>query len=182
MEALRQDKRYTYEDYMNWPEDERWEILDGVAYMMATPNVAHQRISREILVQLAAFLKGKPCEVFAAPFTVRLSDDNVVEPDIVVVCDKSKLEGGKGCDGAPDMIVEILSPSTAGMDKLKKFNKYLQAGVREYWIVDPDGKVVNIHLLDSGRYTITAHGEAETVPVSVLDGCVINLSDVFAET
>ena len=184
MEALRQDKKYTYEDYMSWSEDERWELIDGTAYMLAAPSIAHQRISSELHRQLANFLFGKPCEVFHAAITVRLNKDNdtAVEPDIVVICDKSKLSDGKACVGAPDMVVEILSPSTASMDRLKKFNLYLQAGVREYWIVDPETKMVNVHMLKDGGYMTTAYGNADTVPVHVLDGCTISLSDVFTAT
>jgi Uma2 family endonuclease len=183
MEALKQDKKYTYEDYMSWPKDERWEIIDGVAYMLAAPTIQHQGISGELFKQLAVFLTGKPCRVYAAPFAVRLNNDDhtVVEPDISIVCDMSKLADGKICNGAPDMIIEILSPSTAGMDRLKKFNKYLQAGVREYWIVDPETKMVNVHMLKDGGYMTTAYGNADTVPVHVLDNCIISLPDVFAE-
>ena len=111
---------------------------------------------------------------------LRTDEDTVFAPDISIVCDKTKLADGKACNGAPDMIVEILSPSTAGRDKLEKFNKYLQAGVREYWIVDPEHKMVNIHLLEDGKYVTTAFGETDNMPVSVLDGCVISLPAVFA--
>ena len=181
MEAPILDRRYTYEEYMSWPEDGRWELIDGAAYMLAAPNIAHQRISSELHRQLANFLFGKPCEVFHSAITVRLNanDDTAVEPDIVVVCDKSKLADGKACVGAPDLIVEILSPSTAGKDKLEKFNKYLSAGVREYWVVDPENKMVNIHLQEDGKYVTTALGEAAMAPVHVLPGCEIILRNVF---
>ena len=107
-------------------------------------------------------------------------DDTVVQPDLVVICDRSKIDD-KGCNGAPDMVIEILSPSTARHDKLVKFQLYQNAGVREYWIVDPDTKTVQAHVLESGRYFTAAYGDADTAPVYVLDGCTINLTDVFAE-
>jgi Uma2 family endonuclease len=182
MEVLRRDKKYTYADYMSWPEDERWELIDGVAYMLAAPNVAHQSISFEIGRQLGNFLRGKPCRAFSAPFSVRLADDSVVEPDISIVCDQSKLSDGKTCNGAPDMVIEILSPSSTARDKVLKFNKYLHAGVREYWVVYPDSKTVSVYVLKDGRYMASEYADTDTVPAHVLDGCTINLPDVFAGT
>ena len=137
----KEEARYTYADYMAWEDGERWEIIEGVPYLMSpAPTWVHQGISGELFLQIATFLKGKPCKVYAAPFDVRLfpadddSDDTVVQPDIVVVCDRSKLDRS-GCRGAPDMLVEILSPSTARHDQLVKLQLYKKAGVREYWIV-----------------------------------------------
>ena len=181
MEALRQDRHYTYADWLAWPENERWEVIDGVAHMMSAPDVAHQRISRKLLRQIDSFLDDKPCEVFNAPFGVRLADDSVVEPDLLVVCDKSKLADGKVCNGAPDMVVEILSPSTPSREKVLKFNKYLGAGVREYWVVYPDSKSVSVYLLEDGQYIAKEYADTDTVPVHVLVGCVISLPDVFEE-
>jgi Uma2 family endonuclease len=102
----------------------------------------------------------------------------VVEPDIVVVCDSSKLDK-QGCNGAPDLVIEILSPSTARRDHKLKFRKYLEAGVREYWIVDPDQSMVHTHILEGGRYVTTVYDETDEVPVAVLPGCVIGLGEVF---
>jgi len=180
MEAMKKDRRYTYEDYMSWPEDERWEIIDGVAYMLAAPNVAHQGISFELCGQIRDYLKGKPCRAFAAPFAVRLSADTVMEPDISVICDASKLSDGKACVGAPDMIIEIMSPSTPAKERVLKFNKYLQAGVREYWVVYPDSKSVSVYTLKDGQYVANEYADSEVVPVQVLKGCTISLPDVFA--
>lgn len=122
--------------------------------------------------------------MFIAPFDVRLNadntDDTVVQPDVFVVCDKSKLDG-KSCKGVPDMIIEVLSPSSLGRDKVLKFNKYQKAGVLEYWIVDPEGRNVTVHVLKNGEYMSKAYGDEETAPVNVLDGCQINLREVFAE-
>jgi Uma2 family endonuclease len=195
MQPQRKDEKYTYEDYLSWEGDKRWELVDGVPYEMsfdfdsdgvtalASPSLAHQRVSVELSYQLHGFLKGKPCKLFTAPFDVRLEeddDDTVFQPDIVVVCDQSKLDE-KGCKGAPDFIVEILSASSSSYDKVLKYNKYLQAGVREYWIVDPTDKTVATHFLSGGYYVHKPYGEKDTAPVRALPGCEIILADVFAE-
>ena len=138
-------ERYTFADCLTWGEDERIEIVDGEAVMMAPPTTAHQLISGEMFRQLANYLEGKKCRAIPAPFAVRLFEkdgdspedvDTMVEPDISIVCDSSKLDK-HGCKGAPDMVVEILSPSTQRHDRLVKLGLYQRAGVREYWIVSP---------------------------------------------
>jgi Uma2 family endonuclease len=177
-------EKYLYMDYAKWNDDNRYELIDGVAYLMSpAPTQAHQDISGELAYQIRAFLKGKPCKVFTAPFDVCLNaagdnDKTVVQPDILVVCDKSKLDG-KRCNGAPDMTIEILSPSSMAHDMIRKHDKYLHAGVREYWIVDPENKVVYVNIFEDGRYTLYEYESEGTVPVRVLDGCSINMSDVF---
>ena len=185
--AKRIDNHYTYTDYCAWPDDERWELIDGVAYAMAPgASEGHQSISGEIFRQLSNFLKGKPCKVFHAPFDVRLNangaDDTIVQPDILVVCDNNKLKGGKGVVGAPDFIVEILSPSSAKHDMVTKFRLYQKSGVREYWIVNPDINAVTVNVLhgESGFYRSYTYDDQDTaVTVEVLDGCTIDLADVF---
>jgi Uma2 family endonuclease len=178
---------YTYADYQEWDESERCEIIDGEIIMMATPDRFHQEISRNLFLQIAEFLKGKPCQPYYAPFSVRLnpaedsSDDTVLEPDIVVVCDPSKLDK-QGCKGAPDLVIEIISPSTARKDKVVKLNKYQNAGVREYWIVEPDTKTVLVCVLDAGRYIFSTYDDTGKAPVSVLPSCEIDLGVVFAAT
>ena len=180
----RGDKHFSYADYCSWDDDERWELIDGVAYAMSAPLVTHQRILRELFMPFGSFLRGKPCEVFVSPFDVRLgadeADDTVVQPDLLVVCDRTKLDD-KGYKGTPDLIIEILSPTTAGYDRLTKFNRYLRAGVKEYWMVDPDGRTVQVCLLRDDQYFTKAYGEGDTVPVDVLPGLEISLPDVFAE-
>jgi Uma2 family endonuclease len=182
MLPLRKDERYTYADYLSWDGDERWELVDGIPYAMAPPLTIHQRVLSRLHGQLFNFLKGNPCEVFPAPFGVRLNaeeyDDTVFEPDIVVVCDKSKLDE-KGCKGAPDFVIEILSASTSSYDKVLKYNKYLQAGVREYWIVDPNDKTVNTYFLSDGNYVSKPYAETDTALVRTLPGCEIALNEIF---
>ena len=185
MQELRNEEYYTYSDYCTWGDDERWELIDGIPYAMP-PSLSrkHQSILGELHVQFYNFLRGKPGEVYLAPFDVRLNadsyDDTVVQPDLVIVCDKSKLDD-KGCIGAPDMVIEILSPSTFAHDKVLKFNKYLQYGVREYWIVEPESKIVSVNVLHDGTYVVSAYAEADDIPVRVLAGCSIALSEVFHE-
>jgi len=186
-EAVRKyerDERYTYADYASWSDDNRYELIDGVAYMMSAPSAVHQDILGSLYRQFADYLDDKPCRVFLAPFDVCLhgkgdDDDTVVQPDILVVCDETKLENGKYCNGAPDLIIEILSPSTARHDRIIKLSRYLKAGVREYWIVDPEVKGVNVFILENAKYIANAYEDTETIPVSVLDGCKIELPRVF---
>ena len=184
IEAVRKDRRYTYADYCTWNDGERWELIDGIAHAMSPgPSFEHQTVSGEIFSQLHAYLRGKPCKVISAPFDVRLNadkgDDTVVQPDILIVCDRAKLESGKGVAGAPDMIIEILSPSTARHDRITKFNLYRQAGVREYWIVSPEDKSVVAHTLQDGRYWTQTYESSDSIPVQILEGCTITLSEVF---
>jgi Uma2 family endonuclease len=180
-DAARKDF-YRYEDWLALDEGIRAELVDGEVYLMAPPVQRHQEILMEFSRQLANFLRGKPCKVFPAPFGVRLSkaEDTIFEPDIVVVCDQAKLNG-KICDGVPDMVVEIISPTSAQYDRVFKFNRYLRAGVREYWIVDGDTGSVQVCSLENGKYVAAVYSSDDTAPVGVLAGCEINLSDVFGE-
>jgi Uma2 family endonuclease len=182
MPLAKEQPYYTYADYLEWDENERYEIIDGEAYMMATPSRIHQEISMALSTAIHNFLKDKPCKVYAAPFSVRLfpaadkSDDTVVEPDIAVVCDPAKLDD-RGCNGPPDLIIEILSPSTTRYDRIVKFNKYREAGVREYWIVDPEEQVVFAQVLKNGEYMAAIY--EETVPSAALPGCEVDLKTIF---
>ena len=182
--ALKMEEHYTYADYITWDDDKRWELINGKAYAMSAPMPRHQEILGELYYQLRGFLKGKPCKVYVAPFDVRLNadtgDDTVLQPDILVICDREKITKA-GSVGAPDMVIEILSPSTAIHDKVVKMNLYKQYGVREYWIVDPDSKTLSVYILEDDRYFAAAYAETDTAPVHVLEGCAINLAEVFSE-
>ena len=182
-------EHYTFADCLAWDERDRIEIVNGEAIMMSPPTRAHQEILMELARQLANFLEGKKYKVYPAPFAVRLfgqdgdapeNVDTMVEPDISVVCDNSKLDK-YGCKGAPDMVVEILSPSTRRHDRLVKLGLYQQAVVREYWIVDPENRSVQVFLLDEmGALRLREdYGREDIAKVNVLDGCFIELSKVF---
>lgn len=178
MQQRKQDG-YTYEDYLTWDDDTRYELIDGEAYMMApAPTTAHQAISVSLASQFYNYLRGKTCRVFAAPFDVRLSEDTVVQPDISVICDPGKLDA-RGCNGAPDLVVEILSPSSVGHDSVVKLNTYNEAGVREYWIVDPDSRSVLVYLFKGGEGTVRVYGEKAVIAAHVLDGLQVELDGVF---
>ena len=176
--------RFTYADYCNWDDSERWELIDGVPYAMAAPSIPHQRLLRNIGYNLHHFLRGKKCEVLYAPTDVRLNadslDNTVIQPDILVVCDKSKLTSA-GLVGAPDMAVEILSPSSAYHDTVRKHKLYMEAGVREFWFVDPESLTVVTYILCDGSYTSKIYEKPDIVPVSVLEGCNVDLAEVFEE-
>ena len=182
-------ERYTFADVLTWEENERAEIIDGEAVMMAPPSTAHQLISGALFAQLHNFLEGKKCQVIPAPFAVRLFEkdgdspddvDTMVEPDISVVCDRDKLDG-KGCKGAPDMVVEILSPSTHRHDRITKYNLYQRAGVREYWIVEPETQTVQVFLRNENGLLLPheSYSREDVAKVNALNGCFIELSKVF---
>lgn len=184
------DELYTYADYLNWDEDDRIEIIDGKPVMQASPIPEHQFVSGEIFAQLHSYLKGKQCKVVAAPFTVRLFETEedtstniktVVQPDISVICDMSKIDKN-GYRGAPDFVLETLSPSTARYDLIWKLNKYQEAGVKEYWIADPLNQTVQVLMLKDGVFQgIDVYTPPAVIPVTVLNGCYVDLSKVFTE-
>jgi Uma2 family endonuclease len=143
---------YTYDDYVTWPDDERWEIIDGEAYAMTpAPTTGHQRILGKIFSQFEQFFRGKSCEPFIAPTDVVLDDTNIVQPDILVVCDPSKITK-KNIQGAPDLVIEILSPSTSLKDRREKRRLFERFGVREYIIIDPHAETAERFALIEGRY------------------------------
>ena len=178
------DVRYTYSDYVQWDDDVRRELIDGVPYLMAGSNRRHQEFLGNLYDQFKAFLRGKPCKVYFAPFDVRLNpdtlDDTVVQPDLIIICDHSILDDAC-CKGVPYMVVEILSPSNPRYDKIIKFNRYLKAGIREYWIVDPIAQSLVVNILKDNNYITHIYTDKETAPVNVLEGCYIDLSEVFEE-
>ena len=167
--ALKHD-HFTYADYRRWPEDERWELIDGTAYdMCPAPTRGHQAMVVELVRQIANSLLDKPCELYVAPFDVRLPRadeaddqiDTVVQPDITVVCDETKLDDA-GCRGAPDWVVEVLSPRTAAKDQGEKRDAYEQAGVREYWLVHPTDLTLMIYRLGPND----TYGRPEVLPLT----------------
>jgi Uma2 family endonuclease len=188
--ALKLPTTFTYADYCHWPEDERWELIHGEAYAMTAPLRIHQKFISELDRQIGNYLQGKPCEVYVAPFDVRLPKgkeadgrvDNVVQPDISVICDKSKLDA-KGCRGAPDWIIEILSPSTALRDMDAKRNLYQTHGVREYWIIQPSERWGMIYLPDAeGRYGLPRmFALGQPTPVAVFPDLAIDWGFLQAE-
>ena len=186
MPELDKDRLYTYADRATWEDDFVCELIDGKVYAMSpAPIQAHQDISGEIFFQLKTFLRDKPCKVFHPQFDVCLqtegdSASTVVQPDVFVVCDPAKLDG-KRCNGAPDFVVEVLSPSSASRDTLLKYNKYMQAGVREYWTVDPVDKYVRVSVLKDGKFETIDYINPETLPVKALEGCTIDIRRVFSE-
>jgi len=151
---------FSYADYLAWPEGERWQLLDGHAYAMAPPSTAHQRVVFELGRQISNQLQGKPCQGFSAPMGVRLpvgdeADDairTVFEPDLLVVCDHAKIDA-RGARGAPDFIIEVLSPSTAAFDLVDKRQRYESAGVGELWLIDPVSSVLTVYRREGEQFS-----------------------------
>ena len=186
------DKCYTYGDYKHWPEDERWEIIEGVAWNMSpAPSRRHQRFSILLSTRIANYLVDKDCEVYYAPFDVLLpaldeQDENdvttVVQPDISVICDTNKLTD-KGCTGAPDWVIEILSPYTSRKDQVIKQSLYQRHGVKEYWIADPGNSFVHVYTLDEeGNYSEEPEIflKEDSISCLVLKGLMIDLKKIFS--
>ena len=167
MPLLKSDT-YTSEDYWNLPEGERAELIDGQFYAMAPPSRIHQKLISQFTKTIGSYIDshGGDCEVYPSPFAVNLDaeDKNWVEPDISVICDKNKLTD-RGCTGAPDLIIEVVSPSTQGHDYLKKLLLYQKSGVREYWIVNPATENVVVYKFETNEYA--SYGFAEEVPVGI---------------
>ncbi|TGY95102.1 Uma2 family endonuclease [Petralouisia muris] len=170
----------TLEQYEALPEDARAEVFDGQIYYMASPSQDHQTISMELSTMLNTYLKSKhgPCRVFHAPFDVKLQDTplTIVQPDLMIVCDKDKLDG-KRCNGAPDFIIEIISPSNPADDYIRKLYYYKNAGVREYWIVDPRRKTVTVNYFDGNMLNIQYSFDS-TIKVNIYDDLFINFSEI----
>lgn len=179
---------WTYADYKAWElkPGERYEIIYGEAYAMSAPNTSHQAMLMELSRQFANFLVGKQCKVYPAPFDVRLfyeedeSDDTVVQPDITVICDPKK-RGKEGCRGAPELVVEILSPSNTAIEMQRKFDLYRDAGVGEYWVVNSEHKTLTVYIFDGKKAITHTFGENDNVPAAALQGLFIELKPVFEE-
>ncbi|MDQ2770099.1 MAG: Uma2 family endonuclease [Bacteroidota bacterium] len=187
---LDDNQSYTYADYLTWKFDESVELIRGkLMRPMAGPSRAHQDSSANILGQVLPFLRGKACRAYHAPFDVRLTTGGangdqqirtVVQPDICVVCDPAKLDD-RGCVGAPDWIVEILSPGNTARDTRIKFDLYEESGVREYWIVFPGVKTVAVYVLANEQYQLAAeYYEPGPIPVRTLPGLALEWEEVFA--
>lgn len=182
---------YTYADYLLWRIEERLELIKGKIFKMSpAPSLAHQRISTQLQGTLFNFLKARSCDLFSAPFDVRLYNDKkskdanrqiytVVQPDLCVVCDASKLDQ-RGCLGAPDLIIEILSPGNSSKEMNEKFDLYEETGVREYWLVEPAENAVWVYVLnEEGKY-IGLKPTTTILKSSIFPDLVIDLKEIFA--
>ena len=180
---------YTYADYLKWQFEERLELFRGRIFKLSVPNTKHQDLSRNILVPIALFLKKKSCKIFAAPFDVRLpvknrkKDDEVttvVQPDICVICDESKIDS-RGCCGAPDLVVEILSPGNSKKEIRLKHELYEEAAVKEYWIVNPEEENIVVFVLnEEGKFSgLNMYASDDTIQSFAVPGLNINVSEIF---
>ncbi len=185
-----QERLYTYKDYASWDTVEKYELFNGEAVMQASPSASHQIIQNELQYQLTHFLKGKKCRIlpnfdvlFPAFDNQRTGDvSNVLVPDIIVVCEPEKIKE-QYCLGAPTVVMEILSQSTAKNDRLRKLNIYQSAGVPEYWIVSPQEGTASVFLLKNGLYHAEALYTREDTEAKVfsLEGCTLDLSGIFEQ-
>ena len=179
--ALAQPKTYTIDDIYNLPEGQRAELIDGQIYNMAPPKRIHQRIVSQLTKLIGQYIDNNhgSCEVYPAPFAVFLNKDdkNYVEPDISVICDKDKLDD-LGCNGAPDWVIEIISPSTQHMDYGIKLFKYCAAGVREYWIVNPITQTVNVYDFEQEEGTCQ-YSFCDPVSVCIYPELVIQMAELL---
>jgi Uma2 family endonuclease len=183
---------YSYADYLRWQFEERVEIFKGKIFPMAAPNMKHQRYSQRLSLSIGNYLAGKPCELFMAPFDVRLPDSQrkpkfdgdiytVVQPDLCVIRDPEKLDE-RGCLGAPDLMIEILSPGNTKKEMNNKFRLYEEAGVREYWILEPADRFVLVYVLRDGEF-VGLRPVTDEMPLTsiVLPGLALDLGVVFAD-
>jgi Uma2 family endonuclease len=184
------NKIYTYADYFRWRFEERVELIKGKIFKMSpAPNRLHQKLTGTLHTKLDVFLSNNKCEVYSAPFDVRFpaksKDDKdvytVLQPDICVICDHSKLDD-RGCIGAPDIVVEVLSPGNNAKELKNKYDIYEQAAVREYWIVSPQDEYVIIHTLENGQFMPTRQlVQGDYITSTVLHGLSIDITELFAK-
>ena len=176
--------KFTYEDYRTAPPDRRYELLDGDLFMVPAPNLKHQTVQLELATQLTRFIKDRALgKLFIAPCDVVLSDTDVVQPDLLFVCRERQhlLSGGENVQGAPDLVVEILSPATADRDRGYKHALYGRYGVTEYWLVDPAAETVQIHRQRAGALAVThTFGRGQTLRSPLLADLELRLDDVFS--
>ncbi len=187
LDQLDLNKTYSYADYLKWQFDEYVELIRGkIVRMSPAPSSYHQDISGKLHGEFYTFLKNKKCKLYSAPFDVRLNRkqndseiQTVVQPDLCVICDTTKIDA-RGCLGAPDLIIEILSPATSRKDVRDKFDLYQEAGVLEYWIVAPIDHIVDVFILKEGKYVLVKkYAGDDLVPVSIFEGFSIDLKDIF---
>lgn len=180
-------KKYTYQDLLEIDDNKRYELIDGVIYEMSSPTTIHQEIVGELYVQFYNYLKGKRCKVFVSPLDVCLSgvkdtnkEYNVVEPDVILVCDNEKITD-KCILGAPDLLIEVLSKTSRKHDTFIKFNLYERYGVKEYWIIDTEAETISQYILNEKNiYTLQKIYEVtEDVEVNVLENCTISLKELL---
>ena len=178
--ADRRRPRYTWADYQTWADDQRWEIIDGAAYQMSpSPTSRHQRIVGELYAAMHPWFKGNPCQLFIAPMDVVLAEDDVVQPDLLVVCDPGQVRRTH-IAGAPALAVEVLSESSLHRDRLLKTNLYARHGVKEFWLVTPWPSMVEVLLLRDDRYELHAVlGKDQTLASPSFPGLRIALVEIF---
>ena len=181
-QALAHTSNYTEEDYYNLPENVRAELIDGQFYYMSAPSRIHQEILNAINNTIYNYIHSKrgDCKVYPAPFAVKLFEDDskiIVEPDISVICDPNKLTD-RGCTGAPDWIIEIVSPGNSSHDYVYKLNLYVKAGVREYWIVNPQKKSIYVYYLEKIQFETTSYTFQDKIKVNIYDDLWIDFKEL----
>lgn len=180
---------YTYSDYLKWKFEERLELFRGRIFRLSAPNRRHQEVSRALLVEVVNILKKSPCQAFSAPFDVRLPVKNrkkdtevntVVQPDLCIICDESKLDS-RGCCGAPDLVVEILSPGNSKKEIRLKHELYEEAGVKEYWIINPEEENIVVFILnEEGKFSgLKMYAGGDTIECGAVPGLIINVTEIF---
>ncbi|MBA4493767.1 Uma2 family endonuclease [Paenactinomyces guangxiensis] len=188
--TFKPNTKYSYDDYLKWNDDQRWELISGIPYNMApAPSSRHQEILGNIFGLFFNYLKGKTCKAYLAPFEVRLSENdsdretfNVVQPDLSIICDRKKIDE-RGCKGPPDLIVEVLSPGlSAKRDKIYKYDLYENYKVKEYWIVDPYNENIEVYILGVDQFDERqVYARGDQFKVSIFKDLEVNLDDVFGD-
>jgi len=178
------ERIFTYDEVKYWvTNNKRWELFQGIPMLMASPTPEHQLISKDLAYLFEHYLRGKKCQLFLPVDTVlsyKKGKDTYFIPDLVIVCDRNKLKRN-GIFGAPDLVVEILSSSTSGRDRIEKRHHYEEAGIKEYWMVDPKRKSVEVALLDSnGKFNAKIYEKTDTIKISIFEDLSISVTDVFA--
>lgn len=182
MDAPRIRSRASWTDYQSWDDDTRWEIIDGHSYAMTAPRVSHQMVCGELYASLHSHFRGRRCKVFLSPIDVRLSEYDVVQPDLIVVCDRSQILETH-IEGPPTLVVEILSLSTQRHDRVRKLHLYARFGVKEYWIFQPNPPLVEVLTLDGSGYRIAgAYTELDHLTSQLFPELALDLNEIFLPT